>query len=141
MKIKFRAWDINEKIMCPVSVINFEKGCFLIGNSPTEDRYSEKLFQPGCTDGHFVKFDDLILMQSTTLFDKNGIEIYEKDIIKYQSDLYVINKLGSGYRIYDLNCELDETYDGEIGRFDCDNLEEFLPSLLEVVGNIITYKK
>lgn len=141
MNIKFRSWDKKEKIMCEVGNINFGLGCFLIGNSPTPEKFTDKTYSPGTKDGHFVKFDDLILMQSTTLLDINGVEIYDKDIIKFQSSLYLIGKSGSGYKLYDLNCELDETYDGDIGRFDCENLEDFLCSLMEVIGNIFTYKK
>lgn len=141
MNIKFRAWDKKEKIMCEVGNINFGVGCFLIGNSPTPETLIDRTYSPGTTEGHFVRFDDLILMQSTTLKDVNHDEIYEKDIVRFQSDLYVIEKQGSGYKLYDLNCELDENYDQDIARFDCENLEEFLSSTMEVIGNIITYKK
>ena len=104
MNIKFRAWDKKEKVMCEVSTINFDKGCFLVGNSPTPDDVLDFNFIiEGIPDGHFVKFDDLILMQSTTLKDFNNEEIYDKDIVKFASNLYVIEKQGSGFKLYDLN--------------------------------------
>lgn len=66
-KIKFRAWDRNHGKMV----------------FPNEQ----------CTTGTLIDwFEDEDLMQYTSLKDKNGREIYERDIIEYELQLIPIRK-------------------------------------------------
>ena len=66
---KFRAWDKELQTMLDVSLIDFKKGV-LVGEH----------WEFGETN--FMNFDEIVLMQSTGLKDKNGKEIFEGDIVK-----------------------------------------------------------
>lgn len=67
---KFRYWHKELKEMCLVDVVEF--------NSVTGELI-------GLGDGisYFYPAVDIILMQSTGLFDKNGVEIFEGDVVAY----------------------------------------------------------
>lgn len=79
---KFRAWNKKLKEMFEVSFIDFDTK--LIGLNIDLEII-------------IFDFDDVILMQSTGLFDKHGQEIFERDVVQFEdcyteSDFMYINK-------------------------------------------------
>ena len=119
MKPKFRAWTEEGKAMY-YGVYPFRDDALLLS-------YDGFAFDE-------VPASDFILMQSTGLKDKNGKEIFEGDVVKYEvggntvTEEVVYDKNFAGFGVKDADAGIIFTF-GELA-------EEIDLTSFEVVGNI-----
>ena len=137
---KYRAWDVlSEKMIDEILMISFVRkeiiGKFRNGSTSVPLKFEDK------RNG-----EDVILMQSTGLKDKNGQEIFEGDILEIQG-IKMIVKFGSYEYIESSKSNghtLGVVYDGLGFYVDCinaadpDRISPFEPKTLKestIIGN------
>lgn len=120
--LKFRAWDKKLKLLGNVSYIDFD---------------SKKMIYHNGFFNYYVNFEDVEIMQSTGLKDKNGVEIFEGDILEV---LGFVDWIGVvKYSQEDLSYFFVE-YENAL-RLKCTTLLSVLDKKLEIIGNIYENKE
>lgn len=106
---KFRAWDKGLESMIPVEMIDFEYGMINVNAA-------------------WRTFEEIELMQSTGLKDKNGVEIFEGDVLTSNvQPCKMVNPIKDGYGVV--------RFENGMFKLGAISLVTFI-SKMEVIGNI-----
>ena len=115
---KFRAWDkVGNEMINYIISINFVFGYITFD---TENVINKKRY-----------FDDITIMQSTGLYDRHGVEIFQGDVVEIIYDLEPF----TGVVVYDLG---EADFKATNNREDYGNNFQYLTvgESIKVIGNI-----
>jgi|SRR5690625_5002446 len=122
-EIKFRAWDKLEQCFINIKSFGFFEDGEIWYVQATDE--NENDIDPP----YFLDEDRLEIIQFTGIYDKNGNEIYEGDILKHpignNAEITYIDDLAAFVASYKI-----------IGKNEMDYLDSEIMKMCEVIGNI-----
>lgn len=126
--LQFRAWDKVAKVMIYHIEQTYDGLGYFKENENIEDYVSDISF--GCFSD-WLENEQFVIMQSTGLFDKNGVEVFEGDVVEiiYDYEPFI------GVVVYDLG---ETDFKATNGNEDYGNNFQYLTvgESIKVIGNV-----
>lgn len=134
-EIEFRIWDKKEKEMNKIELLDLAEGddFWYDGETTIWDTIYDSVGEQ----------DRFIIMQYTGLKDKNGVKIFEGDVVYYNDFTSVYGFKATGVVVYTQDCMFEIEYDDKYIKnhkstrpLVCNENPIFTEKKIEVIGNI-----